>query len=168
MPFDTPSLPGGDGAGLPLDPDALQPGTFIPLPHLTPALQAVVFAGGCLGTLARYSLVLALPVSGGWPFATFIANLLGAFVLGALLEGLMRYGNDEGMARLVRLGLGTGFIGAFTTYSSFAVETILFIQGHHPSLAIAYAAASIVGGTVMSTLGIHVAGRRHVLTGKPS
>lgn len=125
----------------------------------SPALLAVL-AGGVLGTLARHGLAVALPV-GPWPTGTFVANLLGAFLLGALLEGLSRT-DDAGPRQLLRLGLGTGFLGAFTTYSALAVETDLLVRDGRPLLAAAYALATFVAGLLLSILGIALAARRQV------
>lgn len=95
--------------------------------HRQPASIAVVAAGGALGALSRYAVAHAFPASPGrWPWATFSVNVVGAFVLGLLLEALTRRGPDVGSRRRLRLFLGTGFCGAFTTYSTFAhdVDTL--------------------------------------------
>lgn len=130
--------------------------------HLSPLFLAVVLAGGSLGTLARYGLGLALPTGAGeWPTGTFTCNLLGAFLLGALLEELARRGPDAGTRRLVRLAAGTGFIGAFTTYSTLAVDTDLLVRGSHPALGAGYAVATVLAGLLMSAAGIRSASGRH-------
>jgi len=86
-------------------------------------LLVAVAVGGAVGCLARYGIGLALPTPPtGWPTGTFLANLAGALLLGLLLEGLARTGPDTGWRQLARLGLGTGLLGAFTTYSTLAVE----------------------------------------------
>lgn len=88
---------------------------------------AVVAAGGALGALSRYAVAQAFPTSPGrWPWATFSVNIIGALVLGLLLEALTRRGPDVGARQRLRLFLGTGFCGAFTTYSTFAhdVDTL--------------------------------------------
>lgn len=152
---------------LPLDPDAVRTGPaatasgVVPL-HLQPRVMLLVLAGGVLGTPARYELGLALPTRpGSWPAGTFTANLLGAFLLGVLLEALTRRGADTGRRRLLRLTLGTGFLGAFTTYSTLAVETDLLVRAHRPALAAGYALASVLGGLLLSAAGIALAaGRR--------
>ena len=147
---------------LPLDPDVIKPGVYKWPPHFTPSLLLIVFIGGCLGALARYWVTLQLPTSSnGWPTATFIVNLLGAFLLGFLLEGLIRLGSDEGARRIARLGIGTGFIGAFTTYSTFAVETDLLVHTHHASMALLYVISSLAGGTLLSSGGIFIAAMHH-------
>lgn len=130
--------------------------------HLSPGLLLAVLAGGLLGTPARYGLSVALPTrTGQWPAGTFLVNLLGAFLLGALLEALARAGDDTGLRRLVRLGLGTGFLGAFTTYSALAVETDLLVRAHRPGLAATYATATVVGGLLLTVAGIALAAAVH-------
>ena len=129
----------------------------MPLPRRPDALGAVL-VGGVLGTLARHGLSLALP-GGPWPAGTFAADLLGALLLGALLAGLARAGDDTGRRRLLRLGAGTGFLGAFTTYSALAVETDLLLRDGRPLLAAAYAGATVLGGLLLSATGIVLATR---------
>lgn len=149
---------------LPLDPDAVRPGAYKWPPHFTPSFILIVFIGGCLGAAARYwiSLQLAAPTN-GWPVGTFSINLLGALLLGFLLEGLTRLGDDTGVRRTTRLAVGTGFMGAFTTFSTLAIETTLLLRNNNLALAGWYAGLSIFGGIVCSTLGIWVAASHHKL-----
>ena len=146
---------------LPVDPDVVLPRKRRPL-HMTTEYQLVVFAGGCLGALARYGVALRYPAhDGAWPAATFAVNMLGAFVLGLLLEALARRGEDRGLHRLLRLGLGTGFIGAFTTYSTLAVDADLLVKGEHTALAAVYTLLSVAGGVILSATGIRLAAAHH-------
>ncbi|WP_422935411.1 fluoride efflux transporter CrcB [Sinomonas sp. P47F7] len=129
--------------------------------HLHPGYILVVIAGGIPGALARYWLGLAIAAPGGWPLPTLVINLAGAFALGILLEALARRGPDEGGLRILRLLIGTGFIGAFTTYSTFAVEAVkLFDAGRGPE-GLGYLAATVLGGLLASTLGIWAAAYHH-------
>lgn len=121
---------------------------------------ALVGAGGMLGAPARYLVESALPAADGrWPMGTFIVNIVGACALGFLLESLILAGPDTGRRRRMRLFLGTGFLGAFTTYSSFAVQADQLGRGGHPGIAAGYVAASLVTGLVLVGLGIGAAQR---------
>ena len=148
---------------LPIDPDVVQPGVYKWPPHFQPLLVLYVFVGGCIGAYARYLVIQAFPTpTNGWPIATLSVNLLGAFALGFLLERLARFGKDQGSLRAMRLLIGTGFLGAFTTYSSFAVETSSFISSHHASEALWYVATTLIGGVVLAALGVQVAVKHHI------
>jgi CrcB protein len=143
-------------AELPLDPDAdILRGRPS---HLQAGALLWVFCGGVLGTALRYTAEDLLPHDGSrWPWATFTVNLVGAFVLGALLEGLARAGDDSGWRRRARLLAGTGFCGALTTYSTFAYEISLLGKGSHVVTAVGYGLGSVVGGVIAAWLGIVVA-----------
>jgi CrcB protein len=125
--------------------------------HLRPVPVLLVFAGGALGTLARYLLGLVIPALGGFPLATFAVNLVGAFALGLLIEGLLRAGNDTGWRQRVRLLLGPGFLGGFTTFSSLCVETALLTQHARYVTGGAYAVASLLLGIAAAASGVWVA-----------
>lgn len=112
-----------------------------------------MFAGGVAGTLLRLALATALPGS-RFPLATWLTNVSGALVLGALLEALLRRGPDTGARRAARLGLGSGLLGAFTTYSTLAVEADLLVRDGHVALAVAYAVGSAVAGLAAAALGV--------------
>lgn len=127
--------------------------------HLRGRYLYVVFVGGVLGTMARWSLAEWLPPHDGWPVGTMVANLLGALLLGMLLEILSRLAPDRGWPRLARLHFGTGFMGAFTTMSTLATETVLLADHHRTGLALGYLACSLVGGLLLAGLGIVLGGR---------
>lgn len=130
-------------------------------PHLSAALAAVVAAGGALGTGARYVLTTALPHQQGWPVATFTENVVGAFLLGVLLEVLVRRGLESRGGRLVRLGLGTGFLGGFTTFSAVAIEIDRLLASGAAGTALTYAVATLVLGLVAALAGVALAARQH-------
>jgi CrcB protein len=111
---------------------------------------AVVFVGGCLGGAARYAATSAgRAPSGGFPWATFAVNTSGAFVLAAVIVAAA----GRGRSRYLRPLLGTGFCGAFTTFSSVVVAADqMFVHGH-AATALAYLLATIVGGLVAAWLG---------------
>lgn len=137
------------------DPDA--PAKPLRPLHLRPSAMAWIFAGGIGGTALRYYVEKALPHDGAsWPWATFLINLTGAVVLGGLLEALARLGDDSGWRRRARLCAGTGACGAFTTYSTFALEIVLLGRHGHFGTAISYGLLSVVGGVITAWLGIVV------------
>lgn len=115
--------------------------------------QAVLVAvGGTVGAGVRELLALALP---GHPTILGI-NLLGSFLIGMLLESLGLIGPDEGRRRDLRLLLGTGLLGGFTTYSAFAVDA-LDLLATDPPIALGYLAVSLVGGVGLAWAGVRCA-----------
>lgn len=137
-------------------------------PHLRPQLIALVGLGGAVGTLARFGLTRALPPGDGWPMATFLANLLGAFLLGLLLEALVRRGPEDERRRGLRLALGTGVLGGFTTFSALAIEIERLGAGGSALLGTAYGLVSVVAGVGCAGAGVALAARRHELRGRTS
>ncbi|WP_063034291.1 fluoride efflux transporter FluC [Nocardia grenadensis] len=143
---------------LPIDPDTST--TAVTPLHLRVWAVVAVGVGGVFGAPLRYQLGVWFPHSvGEWPVTTFAINTAGAFALGWLLEGLTRLGPDNGWRRRARLGVGTGFLGAFTTYSTLAVDTDLLLRGHHWSSAATYAVGTVSAGLVATATGIAVGAR---------
>lgn len=122
--------------------------------HLRPALLALVAAGGAVGTAAREALSLAVPSADGFPVGVLLINVSGAFVLGVLLEALARRGPDAGARLLVRLGVGTGFCGGFTTYSALAAATAVLLASGRTGTAVLYAVATVLLGGLATWLGM--------------
>ncbi|REJ08573.1 CrcB family protein [Microbacterium bovistercoris] len=92
-------------------------------------------------------LGLAIPDAAGIPVSVLVANVLGAFLLGVLTARLP--------AAVLRLFLGTGILGGFTTYSSFMVGTAeLWVT--QPLLAAGYALGSLALGIVAAAVGLHL------------
>jgi fluoride exporter len=107
---------------------------------------AAIFVGGVLGALARVALVSAFPAApGAWPWATFAANLSGAFLLAYFATRLQERLPQSTYRRPL---LGTGFCGAYTTFSTMQVELLRMLDRDHYGLAVGYAAASIAAGLV--------------------
>lgn len=124
----------------------------------TSAAAGLVAAGGTLGVAARALVEDAVPAAPGtWPWATWTINVAGSFLLGLLLGRLDR-GAGTGRSRVVRLGVGTGVLGGFTTYSTFALETVALLDGS-ATLGLAYALVSVVVGVGAAVAGLVVARR---------
>jgi len=128
-------------------------------PHLRPGAILLVAAGGAVGTAARYGTALVLPPLGAVPVATIAVNLVGAFLLGLLLAGLARRGPDTGRRLTLRLLLGTGVLGGFTTYSSLATETATLGAAGDVLTASVYGLASVLLGVLAAAAGIAVGAR---------
>jgi len=150
-----------DDVNLPRDPnldaDQTTAGAARPV-HLRPRDVALVFAGGTLGTAARASLTLAFPPVHAVPTAVLCANLTGAFLLGLLLDLLARGGPDRGHRRTIRLLIGTGFMGGFTTYSALATDTAMLMGNGSFGVGIGYALGTVILGAAATWIGIAVAG----------
>lgn len=126
--------------------------------HLRPSSIGAVAVGALVGTTLRYLLGLAVPTApGGWPIATFTVNIVGAFVLAGLLELLANAGPDEGRRRTLRLALGTGLLGSFTTYSALALDTVHLVEAGRVWAAGGYAISSVVVGLLAAACGLFVA-----------
>lgn len=134
------------------------PMTIARPPYRQPRLLALVVLGGAVGTTARWSLGQAFATSPGhWPWVTFAINLSGSFLLGLLLENLVRSGPDAGWRRAVRVGVGTGVLGGFTTYSTFVVEVDRLVATGHTWTGSTYAVLSILIGVLAALAGIRLA-----------
>ncbi|MDQ1480447.1 MAG: fluoride exporter [Actinomycetota bacterium] len=112
--------------------------------------------GGALGALARYGISRGIHVpNDGFPWATFWTNVGGAFVLGLFLTvAIERFP----ASRYPRPFFAIGFLGAFTTFSTMAVETVTLIKDGDALLGVVYLLVSIVAGLLVAYAGI-VAGR---------
>lgn len=109
---------------------------------------AVIAVGGGLGSVLRYELARAVPTAAnGFPVATLITNLLGAFLLGALVVAVTEVWSPH---RLIRPLLGTGILGGFTTFSTFAYET----RGLAGGVALGYLLATVAGGLLLAAAGM--------------
>ena len=113
----------------------------------------LVALGGGAGAVCRYALTL-LPISGRFPFATLIANALGALIIGFLAGCAIQL--DSFPANL-NLLLKTGFCGGFTTFSTFSLETVTLWQQHrfwtaggNATLSLAICFAGVAAGQALA------------------
>jgi CrcB protein len=118
-------------------------------------LLLAVFAGGSVGGLARYLLTRALP-GGQFPWTTLGINLSGAFLLALLLVLVLEV---LAPSTYVRPLLGTGFCGAWTTFSGIVVPADELLRDGRAATAVAYLGASLLGGLAAGFVGL-VLGRR--------
>jgi CrcB protein len=117
----------------------------------TDVLVAIAL-GGALGAPARYEVAQLVPVTAGsFPWATFWTNLSGAFVLGVFLTLVI---DRVPPTRLLRPFFAVGFLGAYTTYSTLAVETATLVKNGDAGLGVAYTLTSISAGLLVAYLGI--------------
>lgn len=119
----------------------------------------LVAAGGAAGAVARYGLgVQTLRLFGaGWPYGTFIANLLGGLLMG-VLAGFLAFKGGADQEKL-RLLLGVGVLGGFTTFSAFSLETALMIERRAYGVAASYTAASVLLSITALFVGLILARR---------
>lgn len=107
---------------------------------------ATIFAGGCLGALARVGIDQLGPDDvSRWPWATFAANIAGCLMLGYFTTRLQE---RLPLSLYRRPLLGTGLCGALTTFSTFQVQLLTMLDDHRYVMAAAYAAASVAAGFI--------------------
>lgn len=110
-----------------------------------------IFLGGGIGAASRYGLASFVQrlMPGDFPWGTFAVNVIGAFVMGALVE---LFALKLNVPETTRLFLTTGVLGGFTTFSAFSLESASMVQrGDWLQLGL-YAAASVIG-TIAVLLG---------------
>ena len=119
-------------------------------------LLAGIAVAGAVGALARYlvdEFVIRRAIR-GLPVATLAINISGSFVLG-VLTGLVLY---HALPATPKIILGTGFCGAFTTFSTMAVDVVTLMKDGHAALGVGYLLVSVALGLVTCRLGV-AAGR---------
>jgi CrcB protein len=122
----------------------------------------LVMGGGALGAALRYHLgrfAGQMTPGAAWPWGTFAANLIGGFAMGLLAGWLARGSAPIGTAsgEPIRLLLGVGVLGGFTTFSAFSLETMLMIERGQIALALGYVLASVIGAVAALALGLQLA-----------
>ena len=114
----------------------------------------LVGAGSFIGGALRYMVSLLLKYSGGFPWATFAANLLGCLAIGLLWGIFSRYSN---VSHQIVLFLSVGFCGGFTTFSTFSKESLQLIQSGNWTFIALYVSASVVLGILLVAAGYQIA-----------
>ncbi len=114
---------------------------------------AAIAAGGALGALARYGAGLLVPATArGFPWPTFAVNISGSFIAGLLVAVFSARSSSD----VISFGLIVGFLGAYTTFSAFAVQTEELLSNRLGALALAYVAASVVVGLAAAWAGVRL------------
>jgi CrcB protein len=118
-------------------------------------VPAAIAAGGVLGALGRYALAEAWPhPAGGFPWATFVTNVSGCLLIGVLMVIVGKTGS-----RLLRPFVGVGILGGYTTFSTYVVDAHRAAAAGHPTTALAYLAATLVGALLAVWAGVAVTER---------
>ena len=130
------------------------PSTLSPL-----TASGLVAIGGAIGAVARYQLgrfvthSMGSPTGAQFPWPTFAANILGCLAMGLLFGWLARNG---GAGESLRLLLGVGLLGGFTTFSAFSLEMLLLAERGAAGLASLYAVGSVIAGVGALYLGLTI------------
>jgi fluoride exporter len=110
--------------------------------------------GGAIGSTLRYLVsCLSLPTFHHFPMGTLFVNLLGAFVLGWFVA---RVAPLQSIKKEVKLGISTGMIGSFTTFSTLSVEVIQLIHDSLYLWIFLYLSISVVGGLILTAIGFSI------------
>ena len=115
----------------------------------------LVGLGSFVGGVLRYLISLLLrPSMGGFPWGTFVVNIVGCLLIGALWGAMGRWPNSSSRISLL---IGMGFCGGFTTFSTFSKESLALLQAGSYGLFAAYVFGSIAVGILAVTLGFILA-----------
>jgi fluoride exporter len=115
---------------------------------------ALIAIAGALGVLSRYGVSVAIGVR-TFPWATLSINLMGSLALGFIVA----LGLDRGWTDTKLLPVTVGFLGAYTTFSTFSYETFTMLRENRAPTALTYVAASLIGGVLAASAGYALANR---------
>jgi CrcB protein len=120
-------------------------------------IVAFVALGGAIGSVLRYliSFSMSLRIGAGFPWATFLINVAGSFLIGMVAEIALQRASWIGPE--LRLFLAVGVLGGFTTFSTFSLELVGLIGQRAPALAVVYAAGSVLLGLAAAFSGLLLA-----------
>ncbi|MFN2098656.1 fluoride efflux transporter CrcB [Altererythrobacter sp. MF3-039] len=117
-----------------------------------------VALGGAIGAVLRYQLGRGMTAWLGpqtvmsFPWATLAANVIGSLAMGLLFGWMAKQGPTDG--EQMRLLLGVGVLGGFTTFSAFSLEMMMLIERGEPMTALSYALVSILAGLTALYIGL--------------
>lgn len=114
-----------------------------------------IAAGGALGAVSRFCLgnLISRIIGSALPYGTFVINIVGCFFMGLIMTMIIERGM---LATAWRLFLCVGFLGGFTTFSSFGYETLMLLREEKIVAALAYVGGSIILGLMSAALGVAV------------
>jgi len=113
--------------------------------------------GGFFGSTLRYTIGEWIHSPNGFPLGTMIINLLGCLILAWFFTITSKKWQIN---PTIKVGIGTGFVGAFTTFSTFSVETLNLINHHQIGFAILYVLVSVFGGIGFAFAGAKLGGAK--------
>ncbi|MGG0667368.1 CrcB family protein [Lederbergia citrisecunda] len=121
-------------------------------------MKQVIYVGiaGALGAICRVGIGRLFEGTPGFPIGTLTANLVGTFFLCLLSAGTIQLLIAD---KQLQTAVTTGFLGSFTTFSAFSIETVNLFQNGQIMLAILYFAISITGGLVIGRFGYQIGHR---------
>jgi len=125
--------------------------------YLRWASIGLVAIGGLFGAGSREGLSLVIPKLGEVPIVIAIVNVVGAFLLGYLYEAVTRLDSAKPTGKNLKLLLGTGYCGGFTTYSSLATDTAVLFRDGYIWQGVVYALGTVVVGACATWAGIALA-----------
>lgn len=114
----------------------------------------LVALGGSIGAMLRYAISIYVPAKGGFPVATFCANVFGSMLIGIAYVFIVERALVSANYREL---LVVGFLGALTTFSSFSLESINLIQSNQMQMALVYVVTSVIFCIVAAFLGASAA-----------
>jgi fluoride exporter len=112
----------------------------------------LVALGGAIGAVSRYALSLLI-TNTKLPWSTFVTNIIGSFIIGAFIAWQTKNYPTININNNLRLFVATGICGGFTTFSTFSVEMVQFLQQQKIQLALTYALSSLTLCIVATFLG---------------
>jgi fluoride exporter len=121
------------------------------MPSLLLVMLGGAFGAGARHLVGRTTLALFGP---DYPWGTLAVNLIGGLAMGLLAGGLIRFGQAGEQMRLL---LGVGVLGGFTTFSAFSLDAMLMIERGDWTSALAYVLASVIGSIAALALGLGIA-----------
>jgi CrcB protein len=120
-------------------------------------LLAVIAVGGAVGSVGRYAAGLAFPhADGGFPWSTFLVNLLGSLAMGVLVVWILSMARPHPWLRPF---FGVGVLGGWTTFSGYALDIHAMVRAGSVGKALLYLVASLLLGLVAVGIGV-TAGER--------